>query len=116
MQGRTSHVRDCGVPGVEAVIQGQPRLSAEGDHDGFFLNRQGGGLGMRGAGGEIVDRRSPLPLGRRFGVDPVTSGQNDQAFLTLWDRSTQGRGRAGAPVKYLSQSASLPHQMLGLNT
>jgi len=63
---------------------------------------------MRRAGGEIVDRRSSLPLRHRFGVDPVTAGENDQAFLTLLNRSTHRRCRAGAPVKYLSHNASFP--------
>ena len=79
---------DRGVQGVEAVIQWQQRLSAEGDNDGFFLPREYGGLGMLRTGGEIVDRRSPLPLRHRFGVDPIPAGENDQAFLTLLDRST----------------------------
>ena len=62
---------------------------------------------MLGTGGEIVDRRSPLPLRHRFGVDPVTAGENDQALLTLLDCATHRRCRAGAPVKYLSHSAFL---------
>lgn len=106
MQGRPGQVWERGLQGVEVVIQWQQRMSAEGDNDGVFLNRQCGGLGMLGASGEIGDSRSPLPLGHRFGVAPVTLGQNHQAFLTLLDRSTHRRCRAGAPVKYLSHRAS----------
>jgi len=106
VQGRAGQVRDRGVQGVEAVIQGQQCLSTEGDNDGFFLTRECGGRGMRRAGGEIMDRCSSLPLRHCFGVDPVTFDQNNQAFSTLLDCSTHRRCRAGAPVKYLSHSAS----------
>lgn len=61
---------------------------------------------MLGAGGQIVDRRAPLPLGHRFRIDPVPAGQQDQALLTLLDCSTHRRCRAGAPVEYLSHHAS----------
>src|SRR5829696_2326048 len=47
-----------------------------------------------------------LPLGHRLRVDAVALGQPPQALLTMLDRSTHCRRRAGAPMKNLAHSAS----------
>jgi hypothetical protein len=55
-------------------------------------------------------------------VDAMTASQHPQPLLTMLNRSTDRRCRCGAPVKYLSHSASfhsresMHHQMTGLNT
>src|SRR3954463_5878189 len=58
------------------------------------------------AGAFVLDRGALLPLGHRLRVDPVPSGQHPQALLTLLDRSTHCRRRAGAPMQNLAHSAS----------
>jgi hypothetical protein len=45
-----------------------------------------------------IDVRALLPLRHRLGLNPLTPGKSFQALLTLLDRSTHCRGRAGASV------------------
>src|SRR3954454_24671987 len=54
----------------------------------------------------VLNRGALLPLGDRLRVDPVALGQHPQARLTMLDRATHCRRRAGAPMQNLAHSAS----------
>ena len=89
-------MRDRGLQGVEAIIQWQQRVFAEGDNDRLLFDAQHRRMGLLGAGRQILDRRALLPLGDGLLVDPVTLGQNPQALLTILYRSTDRCCRAGS--------------------
>ena len=44
VQGRTGQVRYCGLKGVEAIVERQERVLAEGDDDRLVLHRKYGRL------------------------------------------------------------------------
>lgn len=54
----------------------------------------------------IVRVRPLLPLGDRFRIEMIAFRKFGYALLTMLDVTTHRRGRAGAAVSYLSQSAS----------
>src|SRR4051812_40126799 len=99
-------MRDGRLEGVEAIIERQQRVPPKGNHDGLLLEREHRGVRLLGAGAFVLDRGARLPLGHGLRVDPVALGQAPQARLTLSDRSTHRRRRAGAPMKNLAHSAS----------
>src|SRR5690349_23516797 len=73
---------------------------------GRLLDREHGRARLLGTGALVLDRGALLPLGHRLRVDPVAPGENSQALLTMLDRSTHCRRRAGAPMQTLAHSAS----------
>ena len=95
---------------VEAVVQRQQRVPAEGDDDGLLFHRQHRGARLartgRSVGRSVGDCVPAFPLRHRLGVDPVTLGEGSQALLTLLYRSTDDLRRGGAPVENLAHSAS----------
>src|SRR5215207_4267428 len=99
-------VRD-GLEGIEAVIQRQQRVAPKGDNEGLLLEREHGRARLLGASALVLDRGALLPLGHRLRVEAVAPGQPPQALLTMLDRATHRRCRAGAPMKNLAHSASL---------
>ena len=87
-----------GLQGVETVVQGQERVLAEIHAKSLFLDAQRCGASLLGARGRVV-RKGPLaPLVHRLRVQVVTPGQCQQARLTMLDRPTNRRRRAGAVV------------------
>src|SRR5215217_4338186 len=100
-------MRDGRLEGVEAVIERQQRVPPEGDDHGLLFARQHGRARLLGTGALVLDRGALLPLGRGLRVDPVALGQHPQALLTMLDRATHCRRRAGAPMENLAHSASL---------
>ena len=80
------------------MIQRQQRVLAECDDNRLFLDAQHCQMHDDGTGGQVLDRRAPLPLGDCRLVDPVALGQNPQALLTMLYRSTDCLCRSGAPV------------------
>jgi hypothetical protein len=54
-----------------AIVEGQQRMPAEGDHDRFLLERQHRGFRALGAGRQIGDRAALIPLGYGLLIDPV---------------------------------------------
>src|SRR3954468_12697495 len=100
-------MRNGGLERVEAIIERQERVAPKGDDDGLLLAREHRGARLLGAGALVLDRGALLPLGHRLRVDPVAPGQAPQALLTMLDRSTHRRRRAGAPMQNLAHSASL---------
>ncbi len=99
VQGRAGEVRDGGLEGVEAVVEGQEGVASEGDARRLVLDAEHGrawGLGPHrqvGGGGPLA------PLGDGLDVDAVAGGEGPQARLTLLDRSTNRLRRAGAAVE-----------------
>src|SRR4051794_37452295 len=106
MQTGARQVRDRGLERVEAVIQRQKCVPPEGDNHGFLFQGQHGRSRRFRSGRPIGCRRALLPLGDGFWVNPVTSGENSQALLTILYCSTDRRRRAGAPMQNLAHSAS----------
>lgn len=98
MEGGACEVRDRRLQGIEAVVQRQERVSAEGDDDRFLLDAQHSRAGILGAGPNIGSAVPASPLGNGLLVDAVALRQNPQALLTMLYRSTHCRCRAGAPV------------------
>ena len=107
MQRRSRQPRDCHLQRVEAVVERQQRVSAEGDNDRLLLDRQHRRFRILRTGWPIGNRGALLPLGDGLRVDPVAPGQRPQALLTVLYRSTDRLCRRGAAVKNLAHSASL---------
>ena len=106
MQGRPREVRDGRLKRVEAVIERQERVPAEGNRDGFVLNRQHRRPRFFWTSRHIGHRGPPLPIRDRLLVDPVALRQSPQTLLTKLYRSTDRLSRGGAPVENLAHSAS----------
>src|SRR5215210_7590131 len=107
VQTGAGQVREGGLERIEAVIQRQKRVPPKGDNHGFLRQGQHGRSRRFQPGRQIGCRRALLPLGDGFRVNPVASGEDSQALLTMLDRATHRRCRAGAPMKNLAHSASL---------
>src|SRR5215212_3514608 len=107
VQAGARQVRDRGLEGIEAVIQRQQRVPPKGDNDGLLLDREHGRARLLGASALVLDRGALLPLCDGLRVEAVAPGQHPQALLTMLDRATHRRCRAGAPMKNLAHSASL---------
>src|SRR5215213_2475946 len=99
-------MREGGLEGIEAVIERQERVPPKGNDDRLFLEREHRRLGLLGSGGPVGNRATLLPLRDGFWIDAVAPGQAPQALLTMLDRSTHRRRRAGAPMQNLAHSAS----------
>jgi len=106
VQAGAGQVRDRGLERVKAVVQRQQRVAPERDDDGLLVKGQHRGARLLRTGAFVLDRGALLPLGNGLRVDAVALGQAPQALLTLLDRSTHRRRRAGAPMKNLAHSAS----------
>src|SRR5215217_6064928 len=99
-------MRNGGLERVEAIIERQERVPPKGNDDRLVLEREHRRLGLLGSGGPVGNRATLLPLGDGFWIDAVALGQRPQALLTMLDRSTHCRRRAGAPMQNLAHSAS----------
>src|SRR3954471_6365947 len=99
-------MRNGGLERVEAVVQRQEWVPPKGNDDRLFLEREHRRLGLLGSGGPVGNRATLLPLGDGFWIDAVAPGQHPQARLTMLDRATHRRRRAGAPMQNLAHSAS----------
>ena len=86
------------VLGVQAIVQRQQGMAAEGHDDGLLLDTQHRGFGFLRPRRQIADGSAFLPLGNRFGVDPVTLGKGPRALLTILYCSTDCLCRRGAAV------------------
>src|SRR3954466_257765 len=106
MQTGARQGREGGLERVEAVVQRQQRVPPEGDDHGLLFARQHGRARLLGTGALVLDRGALLPLGHGLRVDAVALGQAPQALLTMLDRSTHCRRRAGAPMQNWAHSAS----------
>src|SRR6266496_5038416 len=99
-------MRDRRLQGVEAIVERQQRVPAEGDDDRLLFDRQHRRLRTPGAGWQIGDRAALLPLGDGLRIDAVAPGQCPQARLTMLYRSTDRLCRRGAAVENLAHSPS----------
>lgn len=98
MQGRAGQMRDRRLKRVEAVIERQQHVLAEGDDDRLLLNAQYCRMSILRTGRQVLDRGALLPLRNGLLVDAVPLRQRPQALLTMLYRSTDCRCRAGAPL------------------
>src|SRR3954469_10334701 len=99
-------MRNGGLQRVEAVIERQERVAPKRNDDGLLLDREHRGARLLGASALVLDRGALFPLSHRLRVDPVSPGEGSQALLTMLDRSTHRRCRAGASMENLAHSAS----------
>jgi hypothetical protein len=100
-------VRNGGLQGIEAVIERQQSVLAEGDDDRLFAlakNRRPGRLRPHR---RITCRGPAPPLRDGLWIDSMAAGQRPYALLTMLYRSTDRLRRAGAPVKNLAHVPSL---------
>src|SRR4029079_10045508 len=81
-------------------------MAPKRNHDGLLLEREHGRARLLGTGALVLDRGALLPLGYGLRVDAVPLRKAPQALLTMLDRSTHCRRRAGAPMQNLAHSAS----------
>jgi hypothetical protein len=79
-------------------LVGQERVLAKSHGDGFLLFAQGRGSPLLGPHGSILDKGAPPPLLDGLWVDAVALGELQEALLTMLDRPTHRRRRAGAIV------------------
>src|SRR5580704_5392556 len=100
-------MRDRRLQGIEAIVERQERVPAEGDEDRLLLDRAHRGFRFTRAGWQIGDGAALLPFGDGLRVDAVAPGQRPQARLTMLYRSTDRLCRCGAAVENLAHSASL---------
>jgi hypothetical protein len=68
-------VRDRRLECIEAIIQRQQRVSAKGNDDRLVFNRQHGRRRLLGAGLQIANEATFLPLGNGLWVDAVAPGE-----------------------------------------
>ena len=98
VQDGAGELRDSGLQGVETVILGQQRVLAKSHANRLFLDAQRCGTSLLGTHGRVMGKGSLAPLLHRLRVQVVTPGQRQQALLTMLDRPTNRRRRAGAVV------------------
>src|SRR6478752_5838574 len=99
-------MRDRRLQSIEAIVERQQSMPAEGDDHRLLLDRQHGRSRLAWTGLEIRRRAPSLPLGHRLLVDAVALRQSPQALLTMLYRSTNRLCRRGAPMVNLAHSAS----------
>jgi hypothetical protein len=75
MKGRSSQVRQCRLPSIEAVIQRQQRVSTKGHDQCFFLQRQYRRVALLRPYWGIMDVGAFLPLRYRLWVSIAALGQ-----------------------------------------
>lgn len=102
MQRRAGELRQGGLERVETIVEWKKGVPAKGDHHGLLLGGEGGRAPLFGAHRGILDRGAPAPLVDRLRIEVVASRERSQARLTMLDRPTHCRRRAGAAMKYLS--------------
>ena len=98
MKRRSCQVRNGRLKRIEAIVERQQRVPAEGHDDGLVLDGQHRGLGLLRPCRQIGDETALLPLGDGLLIDAVAPGKCPQALLTMLYRSTDRLCRCGAPV------------------
>jgi hypothetical protein len=73
VQAGAGQMRDCGLQGLQAVIEGQQGVAAKRHHGGLFLAREHRGMRGSRSGRLVGNRRPALPLGTVFGLIPFAS-------------------------------------------
>ena len=93
-------------PGGQASIPRQPRLPATCHQQRRCVRGQDRGVRRCRPHRRIMDIRPRLPFRPSLGMEVIPCGPLGETFLTLLERSTPCRGRAGAPVSSLAHQAS----------
>ena len=75
VQRRTGQARDGGLQGMEAVIERQQCVLAEGDHDRLFGFAQYGRSGRLRPHRRVVGRAPALPFDDGLRIDPMAAGR-----------------------------------------
>ena len=91
-------MRDGSLQGIQAVVERQQCVPAEGDNDSLILEGKDRRARLPRPGRAISDRAALLPFCDRLGVDPAAFGEPPQALLTTLYRSTDRLCRGGAAV------------------
>ena len=100
-------MRDRRLERVEAVVERQQCMAAEGDHQRLFLLAENGRAALLWPHRRIIDGLPLAPLRHRLRIDPVPPAQlRDRSLRSLYRSSDGVRGR-GASVEYLAHSPSL---------
>lgn len=98
MKSGTCELWNGGLQGVETVVQSEQSVLAKGHGNGLFFDAQRRGAAFLRTHWGILCEGSLSPLLDRLGVEVVALGQLQQALLTMLDRPTNRRRRAGAVV------------------
>ena len=98
MQRRARQMRDGRLKRVQAIVEGQQSMPAEGDDHRLVLDRQDGGTRLPRTGRPVSHGAATSPLGDSLLIDAVALGQRPQALLSMLYRSTDCLCRRGAPV------------------
>ena len=99
-------MRDRRLQGIEAVVQRQERVLAEGNDRRFFLGGQHRRARALRSHGRAMHEGPLAPLGDRLVVQSVPRSEFfERSFRSLYRSSDSVRGR-DATVKYLSHSPS----------
>ena len=98
---------DGRLQGVEAIIEGQQRVSTKRDDEELLLSRQHRRVRHLRPHSAVFGTGAPPPFGDRLWIDSVPLAQRlDRSFRSLYCCS-DGVSRRGASVEYLSHSVSL---------
>jgi len=106
MQGRPGQVRNGRLQVIEAVVERQQGMLAEGDDDSLFLGRQHCRARSFRPHGTIVDEGPFAPLGDCLVVQPILCRKLFERSLRSLYRSSDGVFGRGSATKYLAHSAS----------
>lgn len=99
---------------VEAVVERQQDMAAEGDDHGFLLGAEHGRLGLFGSHRGIVGGLAPAPLLDGGGTDAMAQGKRPYARFTPLYGETDCLRRRGAAVENLTHNPSLAACQLSL--
>ena len=98
MQRRTRQMGHGRLQGVEAIVERQEGVSAEG-HDGRLLfGREDGRARLLGPHRGSLDGLALAPLGDRLAIEAVLHGEGAHGLLGALEGSSGGVRGAGAAV------------------
>ena len=107
VQAGAGQLGDTRLQGIQAVVERQQGMAAEGDDHGFLLGAEHGGSGLAGAHRGIVGGLAPAPLLDGGGAYAMAQSECPYARLTPLYGETDCRCRCGAAVENLAHSSSL---------
>ncbi len=122
MQRRTRQTRNCRLQGIEAIVERQQHMPAEGDDDRFVFHRQNGRFRRLRSSALVANGRTSFPFSDRLLIDAVSLCEGPQALLTMLYRSRRTASVVRAlpwrtwPIAHASNRWSrLHHQTMGSN-
>ena len=99
VQTGSGQMGDTLLEGIEAIVQRQKGQLSKGHTGRFFFTTQDRGTPLFRTHRRILGTFPVLPFEDGLFVDPVASGQNLQALLTMLDLPTNRLCRSGAAVE-----------------